>query len=936
MNRTKMVSTVILAFALLAITSCRQANVGMDSPTVGLLTPADLRCEYLVNPLGVDVVKPRLSWKLESSQRGQKQTAYHVLVASSLEKLDGNVGDLWNSGKVASGQSLNAVYQGSELRSRTRYFWKVRVWGSSGRVSPWSTCASWSMGVLSKDPWRGQWIQSDLSLYDYQVELKKVPDHELEIEKMENGSDIRVRAKEVRKMTAKVTEAPAVWMRKEFKSEAKKLRRATLFISGLGLYEAYVNGSKINDHLLNVSPHDFGKTVPYHVHDVTALIEKGENTLGVILGNGYFNPVVPSLLREYAFDFIDTPRLRCELQLEYENSSTQLVVSDPSWKFTTDGPIRFNSIRSGETYDGRNELGDWSASGFDDKGWKAARTANGPEGQLVHRVLPPVRVLKTIEAVSVKAHEKGYRFDIGVESTGWARIKLRGKEGQKIVIKYPGSNSHTLGRYQTCEYICKGGGDEYYEPRFAFNGYRYVDVYGLDYTPVVTDLIGRQVVSDLQTVGSFSCSEERINTLQQVNLLTIQNYNVTMPMDPVREKVCWTQDVQSNFETSAYNFDLYGVYSKWQDDYVDSVLDNGFVPTVVPSCFDGPTINGPWWGGMLIFNPWQLYNFYGDKEILSKSYEAMKHHLTYYGSIAKNNIIEWGLGDWQDAAAQKAGYGKPRSTTVPYTSTCAYFHYADILRRTALLVGKPDEVVYYKDKMEVIRKSLHEKFYNAETGVYDKGSQTAYVLALRLNITPKKERARIVENLKKQIAKDDYHLSSGFVGLPFLLTQLTEEGLGDLAWTIATQDTYPSWYDMIFNEKKTAFMEAWDGGMVQMPSLAGPIGAWFYRSLGGIRPDGPGFKTFVIEPYTKTLDWVKCEYESPYGPIRSNWCKKESVLTMDITVPVNTIATIYVPGRDITEGDLSITEAKGVTLLRQENGRSVFRVGSGIYRFKSK
>lgn len=895
----------------------------------------DLRCEYLVNPLGVDVAKPRLSWKLESNQRGQKQAAYCVLVASSRDKLDKNTGDLWDTGKVKSNQSLNVIYGGELLESRQRYFWKVRVWDSSGRESIWSKPACWGMEILDQNQWQGAWIQSDLFLYDYQVELKKVAGHELEVEKMENGGDIRVRGKEVRKMTAEITEAPAVWMRKEFQSEDKKLRKATLFISGLGLYEAYINGRKINDHLVNVAPHDFSKTVPYHVHDVTDFIEKGENALGVILGNGYFNPVVPSLLREYAFDFIDTPKLKCELQLEYEDGSTQLIVSDPSWKFTTDGPIRFNSIRSGETYDGRKELGDWSVAGFDDKYWKTARVAKGPAGRLASRTLPPVRVLKSFPAVSVKGHEKGYRFDIAVQSTGWARIKVRGKPGQKIVIKYPGEGSHTLGRYQTCEYICKGDGNEFYEPRFAFNGYRYIDVYGLDYTPELTDVVGRQVVSDLQTVGSFACSDEQLNILQQVNLRTIQNYNVAMPLDPVREKVCWTQDVQSNFETSAYNFDLYEVYSKWQDDYVDSVLENGFVPTVVPSCFDGPTINGPWWGGMLIFNPWQLYNFYGDKEILFKSYEAMKKHMSYYDSIAKDNIVSWGLGDWQDAGAQKRGYGRPAYTTVPYTSTCAYFNYANILRQTAFLTGKQDESAYYKDKMEVIRKSLHEKFYDPQTGVYDKGSQTAYVLALRLNIALEKDRPRIVENLKKQIASDDYHLTSGFVGLPFLLPELTETGLGDLAWKIATQETYPSWYDMIFNEKKTAFMEAWDGGMVQMPSLAGPIGAWFYRSLGGIRADEPGFKRFIVEPYTKTLDWVKCQYESPYGAIISNWSKQDGIVTMNVTVPVNTTATVYVDGQQVTESGKPAKQANGVTFLRMENDKAVFKVQSGTYEFKS-
>ncbi len=908
---------------------------GMGVLSVETVQVENLRCEYHTEPLGIDVGAPRLSWNAKSNQRGLKQTAYQVLVSSSLEDLNRNRGDLWDSGKVQTDQSLNVLYRGKTLRSRQIYFWKVKTWYTTGIASGWSKPASWRMGILGSNEWRGQWIQSDLALYVYQTEFKKLPEHELEIGKMDDGRMIRVRAKAVRKATAKITEAPAVWLRKEFQSEGKKVKRATLFISGLGLYEPYLNGHKINDHLLTVSPHDFGKTVPYHVHDVTAHIKDGENALGVILGNGYFNPIIPSLLREYAFNFIDTPRLKCELQLEYADGSTQSIVSDPSWKFTTDGPIRFNSIRSGEIYDARKELGDWNVAGYDDKSWKPAKPAQAPQGKMRQRNLPTVRAIKTLPAISVTPHGKGYRFDFGVESTGWARLKIRGKKGQKIIIKYPGAASHTLGRYQTCEYICKGIGDEFYEPRFAFNGYQYVDVEGLDYAPTVNDLVGLQVVSDLQVVGSFSCSDERLNTLQEVNLRTIQNYNVAMPLDPVREKMCWTQDVQSNFETTAYNYGLHAIYSKWQDDYIDSVQVNGFVPTVVPSCFDGPKINGPWWGGMLIFNPWQLYQFYGDKEILAVSYDAMKHHMSYYDSIAKNNVIEWGLGDWQVAAVQQGGFGLPRSTTVPFTSTCAYLYYADILHQTAVLLDKPDDAAQYKKQREAIRKSLHETFFDAESGIYDKGEQTSYVLPLRLKITAEKDRPRVIENFVKQIAKDDDHLTSGFVGMPFLLTELTEIGQSDLAWKIATQETWPSWLDLIFNRKKTVFMEDWRGGHVQMPSLCGSIGAWFYHSLGGIRPDEPGFKSFIVAPYTKTLDWVKCEHMSPYGKIVSNWSRENGKLTMAVSVPPNTTATVYVPGKNITESGVAITEAKGVISQRTEMGKTAINVQSGKYTFVS-
>lgn len=894
------------------------------------IKPVSLSCEHLALPLGVDVSRPRLSWQLESDRRGQKQDAYHILVASSRQKLDGDTGDIWDSGKVDGDQSLNVVYDGAPLQSRYRYFWKVKVWDGDGRESDWSDAASWGMGILSQDEWRGRWIKSELELYDYQKELKKQPDHNIEVR------DVMYRlAGTVRKMTADIDEAPAVWMRKEFTAKERP-RRATAYVSGLGFYELHLNGRKTDDCFFNTTIHDYGKSLPYLVHDVTGQIQAGDNTIGVILGNGYFNPVIPSLLREYANDFIDTPRLRCELLLEYEDGGRELIVSDPSWRFTTDGPIRFNSLRAGEIYDARKELGDWSSCGFDDKSWKPALVANAPAGRPVNQDIPDLRVLKEIPPVSVTAHEGGWRFDLGVDNAGWARLKLRGEPGRKIIIRYPGADSHTLGRYQTCEYICKGGGDEVFEQRFSYNGHQFVDVFGLDYTPRLDDCTGLQVASDFKRVGSFSCSDEKLNALQEVHLRTIRNYNVQMPQDPVREKACWTQDVQTNFECTAYNFDLQALYRKWQFDHLDQVLPDGFVPCVVPSCFDGPWINGPWWGGMVIYNPWQLYQFYGDRRILEASYPGMKKHFSYLSSIAKDHIVSWGLGDWQDAAAQKAGYGNPRSTTVPYTSTCAYFHFADVLRQTALLLGKSGEAARYGAQMEAIRNALHDKFHDAGTGVYDRGSQTAYVLALRLGIVAEKDRPRIVENLKRRIAEDDFHLSSGFVGLPFLLPQLTEEGLGDLAWKIATRESYPGWFDMIFNRNKTAFMEAWDGGYVQMPSLAGPIGAWFYRSLAGIRPETPGFKSFIIAPYTDTLDWVKCTHECPYGTIRSDWSRKDGVLTMEISVPVNTTATVFIPGELITEGGVPANEAEGVTLQRREGDRQVFSVASGSYRFEAK
>jgi len=933
----KLLSTVIFV-----TTSSGVALAGLFGPDV---RPVDIRCEYLKNPMGIDTENPRFSWKLETPdskpQREIKQTAYQILVASSEKLLKEENADLWNSGKVQSQQSVNIEYGGPStalgawktLESRKQYFWKVKVWDKDGKASDWSTTGSWRMGILKPEDWRGMWIKSDLELFDYQKELKKLPDHGLEGEKQ-----MWQRAPSILKMTAGIEEAPAVWLRKEFSALNKPLRRATAYIAGLGFYELYINGQKVNDHYLNCAPYDFDKAVPYQVHDITKLLCGGTNAVGVILGNGYFNPVIPSLLREYAADWIDTPRLRFDLLLEYEDGSQQHVVSDETWRFTTSGPIRFNSVRSGETYDARKALGNWAGTGYLAEGWKPALKAEAPAGVLLNQNLPPVRIIEEIPAVSVVKNGDGYRFDIGVESTGWARLKVRGMPGQKITLRYPGKNSHTLGVYQECRYICKGGGEEMYSPTFAFNGYREVDVIGLNYEPQPGDLVGCRVVSDLAGLGRFACSSPELNKLQEVVCRTILNYNIMMPMDPVREKVCWTQDVETNFKTTAYNFEVRGIYAKWQEDFIRSVQHDGYVPTVVPGCFDGPTINGPWWGGMIIYNPWQLYNFCGDRRILERSYEPMQHYLRYLDSIATNHIITWGLGDWLDTTPDCRQNSRPQCTTVLFTSTCAYMMYYDILRQTALLLGKSQDAARFAARRDEIRAAINDRFFDAATGVYDKGSQTGYLLALLIEVPTPADRPRVMANFKEQIASDGFHVTSGFVGIPFLLPFLTENGMGDLAWRLATRKEYPGWFDMIFTRKNSVLKEDWAGKMVQMPSLAAPIGEWFYRNLGGIRPDAPGFRNFIIQPYIATLDWVKCEYESPYGLIRSNWRKKDGGLTMEITVPGNTTAIVHIPARDaknVTESGKPVIKVKGVKFLRMENNAAVYTVDSGVYRFQS-
>ena len=898
------------------------------APAASSMKPVDLRCEFNVSPLGIDAARPRLFWKLESAERGARQSAYQVLVASSEDCLRRNQGDLWNSGKVKSEQTTFLPYSGKPLASRQRCHWKVRVWDQRGRAADWSAPAFWTMGLLAQADWQGKWIASDLELMDYQKTFRAMTDFGMEPE-----SEIWPMADKYRQMATNITQAPAVWLRKEFDAPGK-IRRATVSVSGLGHFELYVNGRRISDHQLDPAYTDYQKRVFYLTHDVTAALKPGRNALGVVLGNGWFNLITPHVLRYQTADYIAPPQLRLDLDLEFADGSHAFLGSDESWKVTTNGPILFNCVLAGETYDARKEMPGWAEPGFNEANWKAARPAPAPDGRLVSQQLRPVRKVKQLRAVSVKKQGEGWRFDLGVETVGWAKLRAKGKPGHEITIQLPGAGSHTLGRYQTSKYIFRSAEFEEFEPRFCYAGFRYVDVTGLDYEPAAADCVGQMVSTDLEPAGGFACSDERLNQLQEILLRTVKNYVVHIPNDPTREKAGWTQDIECGFFETVYNFNCATMYEKWQRDFLDIIHANGYMPPVAPGRFDGPTINGPWWGGCVVYAPWWLYEFYGDREILAESYPAMKAQFGYLRSLATNGIVRWGLGDWLEV-----GSVRPVRTPVPLTSTCAYYWFAGILRDTATLLDQPEEAKQFAAAAVEIRVAYNREFFNPQTGDYASGSQTCQLVSLVFGLVPEAQRELVRQRLAERVNRDNGHLTTGFVGTPLLLQGLTDLGLPELAWTIATQTNYPSFIDAILNRGNTVMKEDWNGGLVQMPSLQGPIGTWFHHSLAGIRrdPSAPGFKRILIKPETANpLTWVKAHHDTLYGRIVSEWRRDGEQLSMNVTIPPNTTATVFVPAAelaDVLEGGQPVAKTVGVKFLRMEPAAAVFMVASGDYAF---
>jgi alpha-L-rhamnosidase len=874
--------------------------------------PVNLRSEYLTDPLGLDSPRPRLSWVIESDLRGERQTAYQVLVSTRPELLESGHPDLWDSGKVASDRSIQVEYEGKPLASRTRCWWRVRLWDKNGSPSPWSKTALWSMGLLRPGDWRGQWVGAgELGTADAN---------------------------------------PAVLLRKDISLKGKPVR-ATAYISGLGYYELYINGKRISDHVLDPGFTDYNRRVLYITYDVTAEIGAGANAMGVILGNGWYHSPTPDLFSFEKAPWKSWPKMILNLDLEYPDGSHETVASDRGWKWST-GPITFNSIRSGETYDARQERPGWDRPGYDDRDWKPAIAADAPAGRLSAQAMPPMRVTETVRPVKLTEPKPGvYLFDLGVNLTGWARLETRGKPGEKISLDFnelllpdgtldlKNSHSHTYGRYQTGELILGGDGHGVFEPRFTYHGFRYVQITGASQPPKLDDLSGRGVHTDWSTAGEFSCSNSKINLLQKAVLRTLSNACHSIPgEEATREKMGWTQDGLNTMEPAIYNYDAATVYSKYLQDMIDAQEANGHVPCIVPT--DGwcktaaggapPEYSDPWWGGTMPYVAWKLYEYYGDRRVLEQAYDPMRRWADYMTGTAKDHVVDWWLGDWQEAGAS----GRPKRTPIPETSTAGYYYCVKAVADAARLLEKQSDAEKYYALASQIKESYNRHFYHSETGEYAKDSQTSMALTLWLGLEPDGERRKILERLVTNIHQWRDHTSTGFVGVMPEVFGLVDWGYPDLAYKIVTQEDYPGWWQMIADGNSTLgeALDKLDGSRAH--PFGSAIGAWYFRSLAGIRPDlsKPGFKHIVLKPIVVgDLKFAEASYNSMHGRIAVNWRRDGDKLQLEATIPANTTATVYVPSRD----SKSVTPPEGVQFLRREGGASVFEAGSGNYRFTS-
>ena len=874
------------------------------------VTAVNLRCEYLRDPVGIDVLEPRLSWALVSNERGQRQTAYRVLVASSLEMLAGDGGDLWDSNQVESDQSAHVCYAGKRLASGQRCFWKVKVRDKDGHASAWSEAARFEMGLLDPEDWQGEWISAATEIPD------AVP--------------------------------PAPHLRGEFAVD-RPVRSARATICGLGYYELSINGRKVGDHVLDPAFTRYDRRALTVTHDITSLLEEGANAVGVILGNGIYNQSAQDAWYFERSPWRDTPRLLFEARIEYEDGSMTTLSSDGTWR-TAPGPITFDGTRNGEYYDARREMPGWDAPGFDDTGWAPVYVVDAPGGRLKAQTMPPIKVTETITPASVwEAAEGIYVFDIGRNIAGWAQLRVSGPAGTEVTMRY-GEKLDERGRldqselaqhvysgeFQTDRYTLKGDGEEVFEPHFTYHGFQYVEVTGFSGRPTVESLRGRVVHTAFEPAGSFECSNELLNQIQSCTLRSYVGNFHGYPTDcPQREKNGWTGDALLAAETGLYNYQAQTGYSKWIDDIGDEQREGGELPGIVPTSGWGYDWgNGPCWDSAFVLIPWYLYLYKGDTAILQSHYERMKRYVDYLTGKSFRNLVSLGLGDWVPP------FGTASDYTAPLTLLASSYYYvdADTVSKIATILGKDADARKYSRLAVKIGKAFNRFLFDKTSGFYTNGSQTAQATALFQGLVQPRQQRKVLRRLIAEIKQFKWRLNVGIHGAKFVMNALTDNDRVDVGYRLATQRVYPSWGYWI-DQGATTLWENWNGYSSHNHIMFGDISAWFYKALAGIRvdPERPGFKRVIIAPTpVEGLDWVRAEHESMYGRIRSAWEQGDGQFRLDVSIPPNTTGLVFMPSSDpdsVCEGGRPAAEAEGVTLVRTEKGKTVLEIGSGNYAF---
>ena len=863
---------------------------------------------------------------MDSKARGVRQTAYQILVASSRESLGRAEGDLWDSGKVESDESVQVVYGGLPVGSGQTCYWKARVWDQGGAVSGWSDLASWTMGLLHPEDWKASWIGLD---------LPPAP------------------APSTTNRPAVLDPAPL--FRKTF-NVSKKVRQGVLYASALGVYDLHLNGKPIDSDVLSPGWTDFSKRVHYFGYEVTREIKHGENTLGAMLGDGWYASYIAYTKRRHFYG--NSPRLIVQLQIEYEDGTRDTIGTDGTWKAAI-GPVREADLQMGCVYDARAEWKGWDRAGFDDCQWHNATVDAGVKASLKAHPGEPIRRMQEVPARTVAEPSRGvYVFDVGQNLVGWVRLRAKGAAGQKVVVRHaevlnPDGTLYTANlrtAKATDTYYLSGTGKRAYEPCFTFHGFRYVEVTGLDYRPSAKDVTAVVVHSDLRQAGWFECSEPLVNKLALNSLWGQKGNFLDVPTDcPQRnERAGWTGDAQVFMKAACFNLDSPAFYTKWLDDLcADSQRADGAFGHVAPS----PEIAGFGSSGWADAGPicaWRMYEMYGDTRVLERHYASLRRYLDYLGSTSTNFLRGDGsYGDWLKLA------GPQHSKVI---GTACYFRVAQVMTGIATALDRQQDAEQFRELAENIRSAFVRDFIKPDGRIVEgtnETGQTLYALAFGLDLVPEESKEKAAKQFVASLAEAKDHVATGFLGTPFLLFALQKAGHPELAYKLVLNRTYPSWLQQVI-WGSTTMWERWDGWRpdkgFQDPGMnsfnhywLGCVSEWLFTQAAGIDTDGPGFRRIVIRPELVSpkdgFSWVNATYRSIRGPITSRWKLEGDCFRLKVTLPPNSTATVEIPARsavDVTEGGKPTSEAQGVTFLRLDRGRAVFQVGSGSYDFVSR
>lgn len=896
----------------------------------------ELRCNQMISPAGI-TDPPVFSWIPSSISSGKKQTAYQILLSENRESAFSESAAMWNSGKVTSSSSLWINYTGTPLRCSSKYYWRVRIWDENDNPGEWSKPAYLVTGLYTQTDWdNAAWIG-----------IEQIPDSLLLVPGVHGNGD------NLGNTALKRTTIP--YLRKEFVSD-KKIKQAFAHISGLGHYEMSINGKKIGDRFLSPGWTDYRKTCLYNTYEVTSELRRGKNAIGIIAGNGFYN-INRERYRKLVIAF-GAPKVIMKLHIKYTDGTTANIITDESWK-ASPSPITFTSIYGGEDYDARLEQKNWDKPGFDDSEWENVIRVDKPEGDLKPEKDYPVMVMQTINPVNIINYSRDtFVYDFGQNASGIVSLTVRGKPGQEIKI-IPGEllgNDSLVTQKATGDpyyfrYTIRGEKKENWTPKFSYYGFRYAEVRGAvpagypnpDNLPEILDLQFLHTRNSSPEVGSFRCSNELLNSIYELINWSIKSNLASVATDcPHREKLGWLEQTHLMGNSIRYIYDIRNLYNKIIDDMIEAQLDNGLVPDIAPEYvpFNAGFRDSPEWGSACIILPWDMYQWYGNIEVVKKAYPMMKKYLSYLESKADNFILSHGLGDWYDLGPKSPG--EAQLTPKAVTATSVWYYDNKLMAEMATLTGNSGDAGYYRTMAEKIRIAFNTKFFDEKIKVYSTGSQTSYAMPLYFGMVDEVYHKEVADNLFKSILDNNKALTAGDIGYRYLLRALEQEGHSQLIYEMNSRTDVPG-YGYQLSKGATSLTESWAAlrYVSNNHMMLGHIMEWFFSGLGGIKqsvnPDGSVYIEISPEP-VGDIEWAETSYKSVFGEISSSWKITDTSLYLTIKIPSNSKAVIILPQPDkdkISESGMPVRFAKGVESIETRKGKSLLKVSGGIYNFEA-